>query len=104
MKYILPGFLLILALYIGAYFAVLSFPPGFRLRRPAGQSVVIETKYLEINGAFIADYHGIPGSFFDPIHALDKKYLRPHYWFTPRDQPTSLDWLLGQMAAEDKAR
>jgi len=95
MKYVLPCFLLILALYIGAYFAVLSLPLGFHYGRPASGSTVIETKYLEINGELIADYHGIPEDVFAPIHALDKKYLRPHHWLTPRDQPMSFNWLLG---------
>ena len=103
MKYVLPSVLLILALYIGAYFTVLSLPSGFHLRRPVGNSAVIETKYLEINGELIADCRGIPESVFAPVHALDKKYLRPHYWFTPRDQSTSFDWLLGQMSTSSKA-
>jgi hypothetical protein len=95
MKYVLPSILLILALYIGAYFSVLALSSGFHLRRPASDSTAIETKYLEVNGEFIANYHGIPKSVFAPIHTLDKKYLRPHHWFTPRDQPMSFNWLLG---------
>ena len=93
MKYVLPSVLLILALYIGAYFSVLALPSGFHLCRAASDSTVIETKYLEVNGEFIANYHGIPESVFAPIHALDKKYLRPHYWLTLRDQPMSFNWL-----------
>lgn len=98
MKYVLPSALLILALYIGAYFIVLSLPSGLHLRRPANGPAVIETKYLEINGEFIADYHGIPASVFAPIHALDKKFLRPHSWLTPPNQPASFDWLLSQIS------
>lgn len=100
---VIRGFLaalLVAFAYVGSYFAVLSLPYSFRFRPPQvisdGSTVFIEAKFVSINGERMADFHGVPSGFFAPIHALDKQYLRHGYWFTPRNQELSFDWLLGK--------
>ena len=98
MKRLLLIFLVVLT-YVGSYFAVLSLPYSFRFRPPQvisdGSTTFIEAKFISINGERMADFHGVPSVFFAPIYALDKHYLRHNYWFTPRNQELSFEWLLG---------
>jgi len=90
--------LLIAFAYVGSYFAVLSLPYSLRFRPPQvifdGSTARIEVKFVAINGERMADFHGVPSGFFAPIYALDKQYLRHGYWFAPRNQELSFDWLL----------
>lgn len=72
---------LLLALYVGGYFAVVESEDVWWLWKPQvafwsdkeGSSKVPTCDYLP-------NYHGLPNWFFAPIHEVDRRCLRPDRW------------------------
>ena len=65
---LLAAVTLVLIVYVSAY--ILLVRPGARIWfAPTGKTIVV-----------LADYHGVPGQIFAPIHYLDRNLIRPQFW------------------------
>ena len=80
--------LVLLAVYVGAYFAVLALPVAWRLPERSTPGFIPPAPMLEEAGPgrsyLRPDYHGLPDWFFSPIHRADR-WLRPKRWIIQWD-------------------
>jgi hypothetical protein len=74
----MPGWLIwplvALSIYSAAYFSMLQG----RLYRPIGTNPVTGVNKFVIEPRYYGE--GYVPTFFAPIHAIDRQYVRPDYW------------------------
>jgi len=74
---------IVVVTYLCAYFLLLSLPASIRFPKASVRSrKELEVRFESFNGSWevFPDYHGLPTALFDPVHWLDRTYLRPSMW------------------------